>query len=80
VHAPPDGKAHCTLQLLADKLVELQFVETISDVAVMHRLLKIRKMSVISFGATFIRFAATFRYRFVMRYFTYVKHFGEESV
>ena len=36
--APPDGKAHWTLRMLADKLIELQLVETISDVAVMHRL------------------------------------------
>ncbi len=37
---PPDGKARWTLQLLADKLVELQLVESISDVAVLHRLKK----------------------------------------
>ncbi len=37
---PPEGKARWTLQLLADKLVELQLVESISDVAVMHRLKK----------------------------------------
>ena len=35
---PPDGKARWTLPLLADKLVELKLVESISDVAVMHRL------------------------------------------
>lgn len=38
---PPEGKARWTLQLLADKLVELQVVDSISDVAVMHRLKKI---------------------------------------
>ena len=38
---PPAGKAHWTLQMLADKLVELQLVDSISDVAVMHRLKKI---------------------------------------
>ena len=38
---PPQGKARWTLQLLADKLVELQLVDSISDVAVMHRLKKI---------------------------------------
>lgn len=37
---PPEGKARWTLQLLADKLVELKLVERISDVAVMHRLKK----------------------------------------
>ena len=37
---PPAGKARWTLQMLADKLVELQLVESISDVAVMHRLKK----------------------------------------
>lgn len=37
---PPDGKARWTLQLLADKLVELKLVESISDVAVMNRLKK----------------------------------------
>ena len=38
--APPAGRARWTLQLLADKLVELKLVESISDVAVMHRLKK----------------------------------------
>ena len=38
--APPEGRARWTLQLLADKLVELKLVESISDVAVMHRLKK----------------------------------------
>jgi transposase len=37
---PPEGKARWTLQLLADKLIELKLVESISDVAVMHRLKK----------------------------------------
>jgi len=36
--APPEGRARWTLQLLADKLVELKLVDSISDVAVMHRL------------------------------------------
>ena len=38
--APPEGRARWTLQLLADKLVELNLVDSISDVAVMHRLKK----------------------------------------
>jgi transposase len=38
--APPAGKAHWTLQMLADKLVELKLLDSISDVAVMHRLKK----------------------------------------
>ena len=38
--APPTGKARWTLQMLADKLVELKLVESISDVAVMKRLKK----------------------------------------
>lgn len=37
---PPDGKARWTLQMLADKLVELHLVDSISDVAVHHRLKK----------------------------------------
>ncbi len=37
---PPAGKARWTLQLLADKLVELELVDSISDVAVMQRLKK----------------------------------------
>jgi hypothetical protein len=37
---PPAGKARWTLRMLADKLVELQLVDSISDVAVMHRLKK----------------------------------------
>ena len=38
--APPEGRSGWTLQLLADKLVELKLVDSISDVAVMHRLKK----------------------------------------
>lgn len=38
--APPEGRDHWTLQMLADKLVELRLVESISDVAVMKRLKK----------------------------------------
>lgn len=37
---PPEGRARWTLQLLADKLVELKLVDSISDVAVMKRLKK----------------------------------------
>jgi hypothetical protein len=39
-NAPPEGRVRWTLQLLADKLVELKLVDSISDVAVMHRLKK----------------------------------------
>jgi len=28
---PPDGRAHWTMQLLADKMVELKYVESVSD-------------------------------------------------
>lgn len=38
--APPEGRSRWTLQLLADRLVELNLVDSISDVAVMHRLKK----------------------------------------
>jgi hypothetical protein len=38
--APPEGRSRWTLQLLADKLVELKLVDSISDVAVMHPLKK----------------------------------------
>ena len=38
--APPEGRSRWTLQMLADKLVELKLVDSISDVAVMHRLKK----------------------------------------
>jgi len=38
--APPAGRSRWTLQLLADKLVELKLLDSISDVAVMHRLKK----------------------------------------
>jgi hypothetical protein len=37
---PPAGRSRWTLQLLADRLVELKLVDSISDVAVMHRLKK----------------------------------------
>jgi transposase len=35
---PPEGRAHWTMQLLADKLVELQVVESISDETVRRTL------------------------------------------
>jgi putative transposase len=38
---PPEGRAKWTLQLLADKMVELGYIDTISDVGVMKRLKKI---------------------------------------
>ena len=38
--APPEGRARWTLQLLADKMVELGYIDTISDVGVMKRLKK----------------------------------------
>ena len=38
--SPPEGRARWTLQLLADKMVELQCIDTISDVGVMKRLKK----------------------------------------
>jgi transposase len=38
--APPEGRSRWTLQLLADKMVELQYIDTISDVGVMKRLKK----------------------------------------
>ena len=38
--APPEGRVRWTLQLLADKLVELKLLDRISDVAVMKRLKK----------------------------------------
>ena len=38
--APPEGRSRWTLQMLADKLVELKLVDSISDVAVMQRLKK----------------------------------------
>jgi hypothetical protein len=37
---PPEGRARWTLQLLADKLVELKLLDNISDVAVMKKLKK----------------------------------------
>lgn len=36
----PQGRARWTLQLLADKMVELEYIDTISDVGVMKRLKK----------------------------------------
>jgi hypothetical protein len=39
---PPEGRARWTLQLLADKLVELQVVDSISDETVRLRLKKTR--------------------------------------
>jgi len=38
--SPPDGRARWTLQLLADKMVELGYAEHISDATVMERLKK----------------------------------------
>ncbi len=40
--SPPEGRSRWTLQLLADKLVELQVVDSISDEAVRLRLKKTR--------------------------------------
>lgn len=37
---PPDGQAHWTMQLLADELIALQVVETISDETVRRTLKK----------------------------------------
>jgi len=37
---PPEGKKHWTMQLLADKLVELEIVEEISDETVRRTLKK----------------------------------------
>ncbi len=39
---PPDGRQHWTMQLLADKLVELKHVESISDETVRRTLKKTR--------------------------------------
>jgi len=39
---PPDGRDRWTLQLLADKLVELRLVDSISGVAIYQRLKKTR--------------------------------------
>ena len=39
---PPDGRKHWTMQLLADKLVELKHVESISDETVRRTLKKTR--------------------------------------
>src|SRR5436190_21878137 len=38
--APPEGRARWTLRLLADKMIELGFIDTISDAGVMKRLKK----------------------------------------
>jgi putative transposase len=38
--SPPEGRARWTLRLLADKMVELQYIATISNVGVMKRLKK----------------------------------------
>jgi transposase len=38
--SPPEGRVRWTLQLLADKLIELKLLDSISDVAVMKRLKK----------------------------------------
>jgi hypothetical protein len=38
---PPEGRDRWTIQLLADKLVELQYLESISRVAVGKRLKKV---------------------------------------
>ncbi len=40
--SPPEGRARWTLQLLADKLVELQVVDSISDETIRLRLKKTR--------------------------------------
>jgi transposase len=41
--APPDGRPRWTLQLLADRLVEVQLVDTISDETVRRALQKTRR-------------------------------------
>ncbi len=38
--SPPEGRGRWTLQLLADKMVELGYIDTISDVGVMKKLKK----------------------------------------
>jgi hypothetical protein len=38
--SPPQGRARWTLQLLADKMVELGYIDAISDVGVMKTLKK----------------------------------------
>jgi len=40
--APPDGRARWTMQLLADRLVELRVVDAVSDETVRRTLLKTR--------------------------------------
>jgi hypothetical protein len=47
--APPAGRATWTMQLLADRLVELKIVDSISDDTV-HRTLKKTSLSLISVG------------------------------
>ena len=42
--APPEGREHWTMQLLADRLVELKIVESISDETV-RRVLKKRSQA-----------------------------------
>lgn len=39
---PPEGKARWTMQMLADKLVEIQLVDSISDSSICERLKKVR--------------------------------------
>lgn len=39
--SPPEGRSKWTLQLLADKMVELRYIDRISDVGVLKRLKKI---------------------------------------
>jgi len=39
---PPKGRSHWTMQLLADKLVELNYVESISDETVRRTLKKMK--------------------------------------
>ena len=39
---PPEGRSHWTMQMLADKLVELKYVESISDETVRRQLKKMR--------------------------------------
>ena len=39
---PPEGRSHWTMQMLADKLIELKYVDTISDETVRRRLKKMK--------------------------------------
>ena len=43
---PPEGQARWTMQLLANKMVELQWVESITDTTVCERLKKKRAQAV----------------------------------